>query len=136
MKASSKLIFCIILAAIISGCGDKAVPWDDDNRVLNNISMSMVKNLGVGHHEDPIIIKEAIEKAIDRNGYDYSATLKKVAMQNIKKTDIELIQLAALIAMPAVLAEKKEIKLESLYSGEDLVNIKTLISKLEALNTQ
>jgi hypothetical protein len=81
-------------------------------------------------------MKEAIEKAIDKNGYDYSATLKKVATQNIKKTDIELIQLAALIVMPAMLAEKKGIKLESLYSGEDLDNIKTLISKLDALNTQ
>ena len=136
MKASSRLMFCIILATIFTGCGDKAVPWDDDNRTLNNISMSVAKNLGVGHHGDPLIMKEAIEKAIDENGYDYSATLKKVATQNIKKTDIGLIQLAALIVMPAVLAEKKEIKLESLYSGEDLVNIKTLTSKLNALNTQ
>jgi hypothetical protein len=135
MKASSKLMYCIILATIFTGCGDKAVPWDD-NRTLINISMSVGKNLGVGHHEDPLIMKEAIEKAIESNGYDYSATLKKVAEQNIKKTDIELIQLSALIVLPAVLAEKKEIKLESLYSGEDLDNIKTLISKLDALNTQ
>lgn len=137
MKAYwSVLLVCLITtAALFAGCGPKTVPWDDE-KVLSDIMMSMSRILGMGHHEDPVTMKQAIEKAVTNNGFNYSATLKKIADQKIDKTDQNLLRFVGLMVMPAMLAEKKEMELDKLYSGEDLASVTKIMSKLELLGAQ
>jgi hypothetical protein len=71
---------------------------------------------------------EVISKALQKNGYSYSATLQKVAVEGISFKDPEKMEFVVMLVMPELLSESDESTVPGrYYSGKDLEAVKEII---------
>ena len=98
--------------------------------VFENILLTVERLTRKHNYPKPVsskLIKNIFEEAFAENGYNYAATLHKVAINSFSMTEITSAQI---LVLPAMYGESFN---PEAYSGQELIDVKKVFKMIEQL---
>lgn len=125
------VVILILSITFLLGFGGKRKALHADVKLINKMADDMMRITAGKPPADPKKLKTILEKIFKDNGYSYPATIHYWADRGFNMYDSVEGGLAVFLLWPFIAAEDNKVNINTVFSGQELEDIKKLNKKVQ-----